>query len=69
MHVFAKYSVCFMLAVCFSFVSRVDAAELPEFREIVKQSSPAVVKIIVEQKPGNAGGQGGQQQSRHRRKG
>jgi len=48
MNAFTKYSAFFVLAVLASFVSRVDAAQLPEFREIVKQSSPAVVKIIVE---------------------
>ena len=48
MNAFTRYSAFFLLAVLASFVSRVDAAQLPEFRDIVKQSSPAVVKIIVE---------------------
>lgn len=37
----------------------VSAAALPEFREIVQKNSPAVVKIIVEQRAGNQGGHGG----------
>lgn len=35
-----------------------SAAALPEFREIVRENSPAVVKIIVEQKVSGRGGQG-----------
>ena len=33
----------------------VSAAELPDFREIVRESSPAVVKIIVQSSGAQAG--------------
>ncbi len=43
-----------------SMASALGAAELPDFREIVRQNSPAVVKIIVESKGGSAHDGGGQ---------
>ncbi len=44
-----------LMAFC---ITPVMAAGLPDFREIVREQSPAVVKIIVEQQPGRASGGG-----------
>ncbi len=46
---------CLLIAVSLISVARVAAAQLPDFREIVKSSSPAVVKILVEHKVSRGG--------------
>ncbi len=43
-------SICMLVAVVMSSLASAATVQLPDFTEIVKTSSPAVVKIIVEQK-------------------
>lgn len=43
------------LLLCLALVARTAAAQLPDFTEIVKSSSPAVVKILVEHKSARGG--------------
>lgn len=54
----AFLTCCFLIAGALVSAAQVSAAQLPEFTGIVKSSSPAVVKIIVEHKSAR----GGQQQ-------
>lgn len=48
MNALSKLTPFLLLTLILGISARANAAQLPEFREIVKQSSPAVVKIIVE---------------------
>ena len=48
-------SVLFALLVSLSLASTASAAELPDFRDIVKEGSPAVVKILVEHSSAHGG--------------
>jgi serine protease Do len=58
MNVFSRLSTAFCILLALGQAQLALAAELPDFREIVRKSSPAVVKIIVEQSRTH-GAQGG----------
>ncbi len=53
----AMMACCVIMASTLMLTARVSAAQLPAFTEIVKSSSPAVVKIIVEHKSTRGGRQ------------
>lgn len=60
MIVLTRMTSVFMFTAALLFAGGANGAQLPEFRDIVKQSSPAVVKIIVESsKPRGQQGQPG----------
>lgn len=48
-------SICFTLLLSLVLTAGARAAELPDFREIVKEGSPAVVKILVEHSSAHGG--------------
>ena len=50
----AFHRLLLAVLVCAIWIPSVAMAELPEFRDIALQNSPAVVKIIVEQDLGRA---------------
>ena len=58
MNVMHRISTAFVAASLLWLAGAVNAAELPDFTEIVRDSSPAVVKIVVEHSS-NRGGQAG----------
>jgi serine protease Do len=51
-----RATLALLLALGLSFGSATRAQGLPDFRDIVVETSPAVVKILVEQSPGMRGG-------------
>ena len=48
MNALSKLTSLLVLGLLLAMGSAANAAQLPDFREIVRENSPAVVKIIVE---------------------